>query len=420
MSTRIEPPPPAEIEGMEVVGYSDVGGRPPFKLALARFGERWLLYCGHLWHRGWSVVDVTDPTDPRPLTFVDGPADTWTAQVNVADGILLAGLSRIPPKWGGREGAAHEEAALILDLADPVTPRPRAQIRLGGTGSHRSFWAGGRYAHLAANAAGFEHYIHVIVDMADPSRPVEVGRWWMPGQGPGETPAPGEDGLSLHGPAYVHGDRAYLAYGGAGMIILDISSPESPRLVSRFDVSPPFRGGLFGAGVHTVRPLPGRGLAVVHGEAGEERCREPLNFAGLVDISDERAPWLRSLFPVPRPPAGLPYTSYCDKGGRFGPHNSHLPQGSPDLDDREDVVYLTWFNAGLRVYDITDAREPVEIGRFVPADPTTRYGPLPATALVTQSEDVLVDRRGFVYLSDKNQGLYVLRATALPSPAPAA
>jgi hypothetical protein len=48
----------------------------------------------------------------------------------------------------------------------------------------------------------------------------------------------------------------------------------------------------------------------------------------------------------------------------------------------------------------------------VPADPIERYGPLPATALVTQSEDVLVDRRGVIYLSDKNQGLYLLRLTA--------
>ncbi len=406
---------PTEIDGMELVGYSDVAGRPPFKLAIAHVGDRWLLYCGHLWHRGWSIVDVTDPSDPRPVGFIEGPADTWTTQVNVADGILLAGLSRIPPRWGGREGAPFEEAVLVMDLDDPTAPRRVAQIRLGGTGSHRNYWAGGPYAHLAANADGFANYLYVVMDLTDPSRPREVSRWWVPGQGPGETAAPGEDGLSLHGPAYVQGDRAYLAYGGAGMIILDISAIEAPRLVSRFDVSPPFRGGLYGAGIHTVRPLVRRGLAIANGEAGEERCQEPLNFAGIIDISDEGAPSLLSLFPTPRPQAGLPYTSYCDKGGRFGPHNTHLPQGHPDLEDRDDVVYLTWFNAGLRIYDIRDAREPAEVGRFVPADPRTRYGPLPATALVTQSEDVLVDARGFIYLSDKNQGLYVLRATGLGS-----
>jgi hypothetical protein len=30
---------------------------------------------------------------------------------------------------------------------------------------------------------------------------------------------------------------------------------------------------------------------------------------------------------------------------------------------------------------------------------------------VTQTEDVLVDARGYAYVSDKNQGIYVVRAT---------
>jgi hypothetical protein len=220
---------------------------------------------------------------------------------------------------------------------------------------------------------------------------------------------PGENGLSLHGPPYVVGDRAYLSYGGAGMVILDISDVTSPRLVSRFRVSPPFHGGLYGAGVHTVRPLPGRALAVVHGEAHDEGCHDPLDFCGVVDLSDESAPRLVSTFPVPRPSPGLGYGSYCDKGGRFGPHNSVLPQGSQCVEDRDDVIYMTWFNAGLRIFDISDARHPTEVAWFVPADPPTRVGPLPANALVAQSEDVIVDTRGFIYVSDKNQGIHILR-----------
>ena len=39
-----------------------------------------------------------------------------------------------------------------------------------------------------------------------------------------------------------------------------------------------------------------------------------------------------------------------------------------------------------------------------------RYGPVPTT-LVEQTEDVLVDRRGYVYVTNKNQGLWVLRYT---------
>jgi hypothetical protein len=36
-------------------------------------------------------------------------------------------------------------------------------------------------------------------------------------------------------------------------------------------------------------------------------------------------------------------------------------------------------------------------------------GPLPANALVAQSEDVIVDNRGFIYVSVKNQGIHILR-----------
>jgi len=73
-------------------------------------------------------------------------------------------------------------------------------------------------------------------------------------------------------------------------------------------------------------------------------------------------------------------------------------------------VYLTYFNAGLRIMDIADARLPREVGYFVPPDPTRRYGTLPKK-LVVQSEDVLVDARGYIYLTEKNQGLWILQYT---------
>ena len=44
----------------------------------------------------------------------------------------------------------------------------------------------------------------------------------------------------------------------------------------------------------------------------------------------------------------------------------------------------------------------------MPGAPKKRRGPLP-THLVTQFEDVLVDARGYIYCTDKNHGLFVLR-----------
>ena len=48
-------------------------------------------------------------------------------------------------------------------------------------------------------------------------------------------------------------------------------------------------------------------------------------------------------------------------------------------------------------------------GFFVPEDPTVRRGPKPADALLSQFEDVIVDARGYIYCTDKNHGLFVLR-----------
>ena len=191
--------------------------------------------------------------------------------------------------------------------------------------------------------------------------------------------------------------------------------PRTPVLRPAFvicgrTISPPFKGGFGGSGVHTVLPFPERGIAILNGEAHAEMGREELSFAGVVDIRDEEHPKLVSMIQPPRPSADMPFgRHYADKGGRFGPHNSHLSHHQPHYEHREDLLYLTWFNAGLRIYDTSDPRQVEEVAWFVPPDPLERRGLFPQTALVAQTEDVLVDSRGFIYLTDKNHGVYILR-----------
>lgn len=399
------PPGPSFRHRVEVIGYNDLDGRPAFKMGMQAVGGRWYLYLGHLWHRGWSIIDVTEPRAPRLVRFLEGPANTWTIQVQVADGVMVTALERIGPGWGDDPGRPFDEGVLIWDVRDPEMPKRLGQWRTGGTGTHRNFYDGGRYVHLAAGLPGYVGNVYQIIDIADPSRPKEVARWWLPGQwrDGGETGAPADTGL--HGGAYVEEDRAYLPYGGAGLIILDVSDVAAPRLVSRLSFSPPFQSRI---AVHTAIPLRQRQLVAVNSEAIAEECREPLGFAGLVDASDERAPSLLSLFPLPAPPTGAPFRNFCERGGRFGPHNQHQPQHRSSLWPGDDLIFLTYFNAGLRIIDIADPRLPREVGYFVPPDPTVRRGVLPRT-LVAQSEDVLVDARGYIYVTDKNHGLYVLR-----------
>jgi hypothetical protein len=139
----------------------------------------------------------------------------------------------------------------------------------------------------------------------------------------------------------------------------------------------------------------------------------------MLDIKDPSKPRMISIFPVPVPPSGEPYTNFCDKGGRFGPHNTNLEYHLPDVKKQADLIYLTYFNAGLRIFNIKDPRLTKEVGWFIPPTPPKRLGPLPAK-LVTQTEDVLVDTRGNIYITDKQWGLFVLRYTGPDEPAPTA
>ena len=389
-------------QNVEVLGYHDLEGRPAFKLAMQEVNGRWYLYLAHLWHRGWSVLDVTDPTTPQLVTYIPGPENTWTIQIQVAEGKMITALERIAPGWGGVDGQAFAEGFFIFDVSEPTKPRRIGHFQTGSTGTHRNFYDGGNFIHAAAGAPGMARKIYRIVDIADPAKPREVGQFSLPEQASGAATS----GLkfSLHGPAHIEGTRAYLPYGDGGAIILDISELSRPRMVSQLA----FRGITATQGIHTFLPLPRRRIALVNDEAIRENGDENLNMAGVVDISNESQPRLISLFPLPEPPAETGLNNFYEKGGRFGPHNQHHPNHQACLEERDDMAYLTYFNAGLRIYDIRDPRAPKEIAYFIPPDPKTRIGTKPSQ-LVAQTEDVLVDRRGCVYISDKNQGIYILK-----------
>jgi hypothetical protein len=423
----------AFASNFDFVGYHDLDGRPVFKLAVQPAGDRWYLYASHFWDRGWSVLDVTEPSKPRLLAFVPGPENTATLQIQVAGTLMLTSLEAPPAEllrhapWQGfawllRDALVHgpkyvpwrrsAAGVLLWDLSDPERPKPLGMWDPGGTGTHRNFFAGGRYAHLAANKPGFRGHQYVILDLEDPARPLEVGHWVLPEQEIASGIAPRRPGYYLHGPAHVVGDRVYLPYGIGGAIILDISDVTRPREVGRLTPEPSL-GSI--QGVHTFLPVPSRRLGIINTEAHVEDCEHDpgRTYIAMVDLADETQPRLLSFFPEPEAPAGAPYADFCQRGGRAGPHNQHHDNGLPHLFHSDHLVYVAYFNAGLRLYDTSDPVKVREVGYFVPPDPERRFGVFP-TKLVAQTEDVIVDARGFAYFSDKNQGLYVVRSTVQP------
>lgn len=414
-----------EASNMLPVGYTGLDGHGgAFKMTIKHVNDHWYLYLGHLWNRGWSIVDVTDPTHPQYLKFIPWPQDnTWTIQMEMHDNLMVTALQREQGNgWGGDPSKPFDEGVVIWDISDPTNPKQLSHWHTGSTGVHRLGYPGGKYVNLAANMPGFHGQILVFLDISDPKNPKEAGRWWETGQKDGEPP-PARP-ISFHGPAIIEGNRAYLGYAHE-VVILDISDIAHPKVVSRLSFSPPFvtTGGI---PVHDVLYIPGKNLLYAHSEAtsgdnpDSPTCSGAYFLSGLVDIKNETQPRLISLFPTPVPPDDAPYKDFCDKGGRFGPHNTSLEYHLPDVQKQGDLVYATYFNAGIRIFDIKDPYLPKEAGWFIPPTPTVRVGPIPIGKLVTQTEDVLVDTRGYVYITDKQWGVFILKYTgegATPSPA---
>ena len=151
-----------QADGIRPIGYSDLDGRPGFKMAIRESQNRWWLYLTHFWCSGWTVLDVTDPSAPNVVNFLPGPSNTATLQVDLRDEIMITALERHIPGFGGDPTKPHDEGAIIWSLEDPGAPRALGQFRTGGTGTHRNGYPGGRYAHMTANHGGLhgQHLRH--------------------------------------------------------------------------------------------------------------------------------------------------------------------------------------------------------------------------------------------------------------------
>ena len=427
-------------KNMDLVAYHDMENRPGFQMAMQVVDNKWYLYSAHLYHQGVAIMDVTDPSSPK-YKFIPEPGGkpgTSTLKVQVANGIMITQMQQKLPFLVGEEHSStpFDEGIYIWDVKDPLNPKKLGHWKTGSTGTHRNYYDGGRYVHLSAACPGFVGNIYRIVDIADPTNPVEVGRWWLPEQwvDGGATPAEMAANTSnvpvgiyhLHGPPYPKGDKVYLSYSGVGMVILDISDITRPKFLGKLQIHPPLGGEIISC--HTVLPLARRPLAIMTSEgrrvptiseASLQGSKKPsLNFIGMADISDATNPTLISIFPIPEPPPGFPHKNFSeiDKIGAFGfgPHNLHEPLNHPHLEDRDDRIYATYFNAGVRVYDISDPFLPREIAYYIPPDPKKwtwqQAGGFDGELRVT-SEDILVDKRGYIYVTDMQLGLHILRCT---------
>jgi len=57
-------PQPDYARNMRLIGYSDQGGRSDGVQIMVHRGHA---YVGHMFSKGFSIVDVRDPKNPRPV-----------------------------------------------------------------------------------------------------------------------------------------------------------------------------------------------------------------------------------------------------------------------------------------------------------------------------------------------------------------
>jgi len=383
-------------------GFGGIG--EGISMQQTRDGRRILWLAHESAPKNFTGVDVTDPRNPKVVVQTELPhARVRSNSLDVfGDTLAVAYQTQVV----GLQPAGFD----LFDVSVPETPRLISHFDCSGPfsrGVHALWFVDGKTVHMAAGAKDFQprnpldDQFYRIIDVSDPARPQEKGRWWYPGTregdpapAPSRLPAPFDMGFRAHNTNVFpqRPDRAYVGYIDGGAFILDISNPARIQVVSAWNHSPPMNGF-----THTVLPLFERNLLVVSDECVMDEGRDWPKLIWMLDARDER-----NLLPIGTFPSA-PVSTFLKRGGRFGAHNLHENLPIPTSFCSETIIIGSFFNAGVRVFDTSDPFQVQEIAYFVPGTP--RLSPAGAV----QINDVFVDDRRLVYAVDRfTGGLYVL------------
>jgi hypothetical protein len=135
---------------MRRVGHADLQGRTAYQPTLHTINGRVYLFVGNfagttkagLPNGGTTIVDVTDPANPKQLTFLPSnahpPSTGGSQMVRVCDGGIIGSAGR--SYMLRNTSNAHE----VWDVSDPVHPQFLSVIRPAPnalfTNTHKNWW----------------------------------------------------------------------------------------------------------------------------------------------------------------------------------------------------------------------------------------------------------------------------------------
>ena len=471
----------------EWLGHNDLQGRTTYQTTVHTQGRRVIAYAGHFNGKmlnpmtgvieinGTSIVDVTDPRNPKYLKHL--VADKGGARmVKLCDGNDLPHGARGHTYLLRENGAVSHE---VWDVTDPADPMLVSTPVTGQDVTHRNWWdckTGIAYIVAGAtnssdpafdgwNAHSSPNQHLKIYDLSDPAHPKYIMDFGYPGQNPGSTfVMPGTETTTKVVPPGVHGpivvstfkgqpvNRIYMPYGVGSDGIIQINDLTKV-------LPPPYGSGVYanparptdaellqgqigviympGAeGGHSAMPIYGihlkqyvnftnnnvRDILAVSSEETDNRCTGSPHLMYLLDITNkigqggstsaEQHPWPISTVTVDDF-SGRP--NFCSRGTRFGVHSP-----AENFEDPSYGRLLTsaWFDAGIRVTDIRDPYHPMEVAHFIaPVNKFTQpssavINGVTYTALDVSCDNTDVDNRGLRYCGDRvGGGLDIVRLT---------
>ena len=412
---------------------------------------------GALEPNGTMIIDVTDPKHPVETFHIPVPVPGGQAQMT-----RMCLGSDLPHGTAGKvylmrniQGSAAQLSGYeIWDVTNIHAPVLTSAYR-GLRSTHKVWWeCNTGIAYMPGSKAApaplwRESQSMVIVDWSNPTSttgPNYIRTYGLVGTQPGATgPVP----PALHGAISAHehpnaagtvasgadviGNRVYAAWGIGSdgvMQILDRKKLLTPAYGGTFTGSPdspsaadliapqvgymtmsPDQGGhtalpIFGLAPRSLQDIPQkRDVMVLSSEAGD--CSSH-NWAFMVDITTENSigvrqdPWqgpmvLSTMWVDPHSGEKFPRGDYCFRGQRFGVHSSEENFRNPYYGK---LTFTSYFNAGVRTWDIRNPQGPIEVGFYVPAAPNNTY----------MTNNVEVDNRGYVYIVDRiGNGLDILQ-----------
>ena len=312
--------------------------------------------------------DVTEPAAMRLIDTVRVDARTVN-DVKVSEDAKFCVISR--------EGASNRKNGLvILDVSDPqngITVIARYDDQLTG-GVHNVFIAEN---HIYALSAGRRYD---ILNAEDPTNPYRVGRFEL------DTP-----GHSIHD-VWVEDGIAYSSNWSDGVVAVDVGgggmggAPNNPVLLG----STPYPSGWNHAAYPYRSKSTGKFLMI----GGDEAF--PYQTIGAEGTPDRAAGWIHIFewddWDEPREVA------------RY-----QVPEaGTHNLWVEDDILYIGYYNGGLRVVDISGElrgdlyRQGREIASFLPQDPESF---LPNAPMVWGPQPY----KGHIFVADHNSGLWAVK-----------